>query len=253
MRKGLIIHQGSVLNAAWTDRMIIDSVPVSIRPTTLVATVTNPGTGTLAPGTYWYAVTAIGINGESIGSANVSATITALGEIATLTWDAQSYVGEYKIYRGDTVAGSFLGTTRAFTNTLVDNGMRGYDTTGVLTPVVYPNIPPTATTYGAKTIAPPATNSVQGTQTTYGGVTWNGKRSTIFFGQLTVKGYTYLPAIHNDTDTVPEVSKLHLSYKNKDFSFDMKDVIIPANWNTAGSDAGVVQAISDLESWITAP
>ncbi len=253
MLKGLIIHQGLVLNAAWTDRMIIDSVPVAIRPITVVATVTNPGTGTTVPGTYWYAVTALGINGESIGSANVQATITVLGEIVTLTWANQAYVNEYKIYRGNTVAGSFVGVARAFANTLVDNGTVGYDATGVLTPVVFPNIPPTNTAYSSKVIAPPAINSIQGTQTTYGGVTWNGKRSTLFFGQLTVKGYTFLPEVKNDTDFVKSVSEIHFNYKNKDISIDTYSIIYPSNWNTYNSDAGIVQAILDVESWITTP
>ena len=251
MLKGLIIHQGTALNAAWLDRMIIDSVPVSIRPTTLAASVTNPGTGTLTPGTYWYAVTAIGINGESIGSANISATITTLGQITTLTWDAQTYVGKYKIYRGDTVSGNFQGVTVAYTNSLVDNGTLSWNTLGKNSFAVYPNVPATTTTYVTNTIAPPSSNPIRGTQTTLSGLTWVGKRSTIFFGQLTVKGYTYIPQVSNDIDFVPQVSRLHLSYKNKDFSFDMKDVIVPATWNTANSDAGIVQAIADIESWIT--
>jgi hypothetical protein len=250
MLKGLVIHQGTALNNAWLDRMIIDNVPVSIRPTTLTVTINHPGTGTLPTGTYWYAVTAIGINGESIGSANISAAVT-LGDTVTLNWDTQTYVGQYKIYRGNTVAGNFQGVTHAFTNTFVDDGTVSYDTTGVLTPVVYPNIPPTNTAYGAKIIAPPASNEISGTVTTLGGVTWHGKRSTIFFGQLTVKGYTFIPLVSNDTDTVPSVSKIHLNYKNKDFSIDTYSVIVPSNWNTPNSDAGVVQAISDLESWVS--
>lgn len=251
MLKGLVIHQGTTLNAAWTDRMIIDSVPVSIQPVGASATAVSGGSLS-EPVTYYYKITSIGINGESIGSAEVSASTTSVNKTIDIAWTAQTYVTRYIIYRG-TASGIYLGTTIAYTNSLVDDGTLSWNTMGVNSFAVFPNTPPTSTTYVTKTISTPTSNSIHGTQTTLSGTTWNGKRSTIFFGQLTVKGYTFIPQIQNDTDFIPQVSKLHLSYKNKDFSFDMKDVIVPSNWNTPNSDAGIVQAIADLETWITAP
>jgi len=250
MLKGLAIYQGKVLNSNWDDRMIIDEVPVVIQP--VGASATAVAGGSLAhPVTYYYKITAIGINGESVGSTEVNATTSGTNKTIDLAWTAQTYVTEYKVYRG-IVAGNYTGYTTVFTNSLADDGTLSFNTLGIITPPVFPNIPPTSTMYGLKSIMPPVSNSIAGTQTTYGGITWNGKRSSLIFSQLTIKGYTFIPAVVNDTDNIKAVSKIHINYKsNKDIAIDTFSVVYPANWNTPNSDAGVVQAMSDIESWVT--
>lgn len=67
-------------------------------PTIGTATATT-GTGSLAAGTYYYVVTATTASGETVKSSEVSATLSATGEIA-VTWTAVTGATGYKVYRG---------------------------------------------------------------------------------------------------------------------------------------------------------
>ena len=68
-------------------------------------TATKASGGTLAPGTYYYVITAITASGEGVASASVHATTDASNGTITLTWDAVTGATSYRIYRG-TSAGS---------------------------------------------------------------------------------------------------------------------------------------------------
>ncbi len=60
--------------------------------------------GTLPIGTYYYIVTALDTYTESIGSTEVTATITNVGQKPTISWNAVTGATKYRIYRG-TISG----------------------------------------------------------------------------------------------------------------------------------------------------
>jgi hypothetical protein len=76
--------------------------------------------GTLAAGTYYYKITALNAAGESIPSAEVSATTTGSTGSVVLTWTATAGATSYKIYKGTTAGGEssyFTSTTATYTDT----------------------------------------------------------------------------------------------------------------------------------------
>lgn len=100
------VYNGCDVNTLWTDRIAILQFPEASRPTSLAATATAAATSSLNAGKYYYAVTAIGMNGESIASLEVNATTDSTDNTVVLTFDEQTGVDEYRVYRG-TTSGSY--------------------------------------------------------------------------------------------------------------------------------------------------
>jgi hypothetical protein len=81
--------------------------------------------GTFAAGTYYWKITAINARGETIGSNEVSATLT-LNQQQVLNWGAISGATGYKVYRGTaTGAQDRLVTTLGTVTTYTDTGSAG--------------------------------------------------------------------------------------------------------------------------------
>lgn len=57
------------------------------------------GAGTFAAGTYFWKVTAVNLQGETVGSNEVSATLT-LNQAKVLDWTAVPGASKYRLYRG---------------------------------------------------------------------------------------------------------------------------------------------------------
>lgn len=114
--------------------------PVLDAPTGLTATAFD-GAGTLAAATYYYVVTALDANGQTLPSAEASVAVVAPADTVDLAWTAVPGAVEYRVYRGTATGGPYglIGTTTAAT----------YRDTG--------------TAAGA---APPATNTTGGTTVT---------------------------------------------------------------------------------------
>ncbi len=228
MAKGLIIHNGTDLDATWAAMMVIDTIPIAVAPTNFASTLAAGGS--LAAGTYYYRVTAIGINGEGAVETVEESQIAAAGNrTINLSWDAQYQVDEYRVYRG-VAPGVYTGFYRVFTNSFSDNGLQSMDTSATV---------------------PPATNPITGVAGSHGGVSWVGKRSIVQLGISPVINHTYIPAVANATDNVPEASKVHVYNDGYDGKIDIDtlSVIEPAAWNTPNSDAGALQAVADIASW----
>jgi hypothetical protein len=68
-------------------------------PTGVGATGSTTG-GTLPAGTYFYKVTALKGNEESLGSTQVSVTTTGATSSVSVTWTAVSGATSYRVYRG---------------------------------------------------------------------------------------------------------------------------------------------------------
>lgn len=83
------------------------------------------GGGTFAAGTYFWKITAINTHGETVGSNEITATLTANQE-QTFTWVAIAGATGYKVYRG-TVAGAenVLVATLGAVATYTDTGIAG--------------------------------------------------------------------------------------------------------------------------------
>lgn len=87
------------------------------KPTGVTATPVASG-GTFAAGTYYWKVTAIGPNGETMGSTQVSAAIVLNGS-ATISWSPVTGATSYRVYRGSTsnAQSLYFTTTSPFTDT----------------------------------------------------------------------------------------------------------------------------------------
>lgn len=85
-------------------------------------------TGTLAPGSYFYLVTALNAQGETSPSSEVSIAITA-GQEPTVSWTAEAGASSYRVYRG-TAAGAESGFVQVASNvtSLTDTGGLAYTT-----------------------------------------------------------------------------------------------------------------------------
>lgn len=77
--------------------------------------------GTLAAATYYYKATSVTAIGESMGSAEVSATTTGTTGSVALSWAAVSGATKYRIYRS-TAAGAESGYYEITTNSFTDIG-----------------------------------------------------------------------------------------------------------------------------------
>jgi hypothetical protein len=84
-------------------------------PASVVATPSGTG-GTLLAGTYYYKITAINAIGETVGSAEASATTSGSTSSVALTWGAVTGATSYRIYRGTTAGGESVYYTSASAN-----------------------------------------------------------------------------------------------------------------------------------------
>jgi len=105
----LVIYQTPVDAPAgrWVD-FTTDLIEVPVNPSlaapVLTKGATNTSGGTFAAGTYYWKLTAINANGETLGSNEVSATLVLNGT-QVLNWTAVPGATGYKLYRG-TAAGA---------------------------------------------------------------------------------------------------------------------------------------------------
>lgn len=86
--------------------------------------------GTFAAGGYYWVITALNANGETIKSIEASASIVHNGS-ALLTWTAEPGATGYNIYRGITLGGETYVTTVGVVTTYTDTGTAA---TGILPP-----------------------------------------------------------------------------------------------------------------------
>ena len=123
---GVVIYETpvDVTVGRWTD-FTTDLIEVPVNPSlaapVLTKGATNTSGGTFAAGTYYWKLTAINANGETLGSNEVSATLVLNGT-QVLNWTAVPGATGYKLYRG-TAAGAenkltaTLGTVTTYTAT----------------------------------------------------------------------------------------------------------------------------------------
>ena len=121
-------------------------VPAPNAPTATATT----GTGTLAAGTYTYAITAFNDNGETTPSFQVSATLSAAGNIA-LAWANQPNISGFNVYR--VAPNGPYGENQLSFMATVQNALSFTDN-GSVTPTT--QVPPSAngTSVCAKTLDP---------------------------------------------------------------------------------------------------
>ncbi|ALY08926.1 major tail protein [Arthrobacter phage Savage2526] len=82
--------------------------------------------GTLTAGTYYWRITAINANGETLGSNEITATTTGTTSTQVMTWGAVAGATGYKVYRGTFSGGQDkLVTTLGAVTTYTDTGTVG--------------------------------------------------------------------------------------------------------------------------------
>lgn len=82
------------------------------------------GAGTFAAGTYFWKVTAVNLQGETVGSNEVSATLT-LNQSQTLNWTAIPGASKYRLYRGTATNAQNVRVTETADLTFNDTGAAG--------------------------------------------------------------------------------------------------------------------------------
>lgn len=126
--KGCNTHQRSALVSKASSQATAhqaDTVTAIAAPATPAAAAVASG-GSFLAGTYFWKVTALSRAGETLGSAEVTATIAAAGQ-ATITWAAVTGATGYRIYR-TTTAGTYGVSAKAgevtgqATTTFTDTG-----------------------------------------------------------------------------------------------------------------------------------
>lgn len=107
---------GSLNNLIRTATVAFGGTP----PTLKTATPSTTG-GTLAAGTYFYRVTALGSTGETLGSNELSATTTGTTSSVALSWAAVTGATGYRVYRGTAAGGESVfyapGNVTSYTDT----------------------------------------------------------------------------------------------------------------------------------------
>lgn len=110
-----------------TDRTI--TLVATPGPVNLAAAPLGTG-GTLAAGVYYYALTAIGANGETVASNEVTVTLSGSTSSVPLSWTAFAGATGYKVYRGSAAGGEELLATLGVVTAYTDDG------SAVITPTV---------------------------------------------------------------------------------------------------------------------
>jgi hypothetical protein len=130
-----------------------------------MGTVTPTGStsgGTLAAAEYFYVVTALTANGESLGSTEVNATTTGSTSSVALAWSAVTGAISYKIYRSTTTG------TEKFLHAAASNS---FTDTGAYTPT---------------TVAPPTANTTADLWLQVGGKTFKVHADVLSVGSATL-------------------------------------------------------------------
>lgn len=106
------------------DHLIIESGPVSYPPIVNADSVIVQEDGELTKGVYYYAITAVGVNGESAPYNLLRVSARNKKNSIILSWKPIPYITEYRIYRG-ICAFTFDGYMTVFTKTgyFQDNGL----------------------------------------------------------------------------------------------------------------------------------
>ena len=115
-----------------------------IAPTGVTATPVASG-GTFSAGTYYWVVTARTASGETLASAEVSATLVTNGS-ATLTWNIQGEASSYRVYRATVSGGQSSGSALVAT---LGTGVGTYTDTGIATSAGNPPVTNGATVTGS--------------------------------------------------------------------------------------------------------
>jgi hypothetical protein len=102
--------------AKQQDLQDYQTTPNLSSPSGVTATPSTTG-GSLAAGTYYYEVTAINGNGETLPSSEVSATTTGTTGSVALSWTAVPGATSYKVYRDTTSGNETTGTTELVNST----------------------------------------------------------------------------------------------------------------------------------------
>jgi len=186
--------------------------PIGILPTNLVATKTAEGD--LEDDTYYYKVTAIGVNGESLGSTEANATTSGTDNSVTLEWDDQDDVA-FRVYRGLST-GVYTKYRDTTSNTIIDA-----DDDEWLDNASIPTVAPDITAYS-----------------------WS-----ILNGVVGVEG-VFVPAGDDGVGTTPKRTLIEISYNggSDKIVVNLNAVLNQSGWNT-GSQSCISQAISDIMSW----
>ena len=121
------------------DHLIIESGPVSIPPVIIPTTLINEEFGSLPPGEYYYAVTAIGVNGESAPVSKLQVHAKHKNNSIRFQWTVTEYVTEYHVYRG-TKPNKYDGFYPVYTRTgnFHDNGIEELNKTKTQPPSFTP-------------------------------------------------------------------------------------------------------------------
>lgn len=82
------------------------------------------GAGTFAAGTYFWKVTAVNLQGETVGSNEVSATLT-LNQSQVLNWTAVVGAASYRLYRGTATNAQNVRVASTTALTFTDTGAAG--------------------------------------------------------------------------------------------------------------------------------
>ncbi len=118
-------------------------------PPTLVSATPSTTGGTLATGTYYYVVTALGTTGETLKSNELSAAVTGPTGSVALVWPAVQGATGYRVYRGTAAGAESVYYAPGNVTTYTDTGAAS--TAGT---------PPVSSTFNAAT--PPASNAFLG-------------------------------------------------------------------------------------------
>jgi predicted phage tail protein len=110
----LALPLGTIANATCIPDTGSVAAPVANTPSTATTG------GTLLAGTYFYKITALNQNGESLASNEVSKTTTGSTSTVTLTWAAVPNATGYRIYRGTTAGGEGVYYTVSAVTTFTD-------------------------------------------------------------------------------------------------------------------------------------
>jgi hypothetical protein len=105
--KGLAVDAAELVTGEHSGLAnLVPGNPGTIDPPGIDDATPSAGGGTLAAGTYDYAVTATSANGETIGSTTTQTTSGATGSVQ-LGWDAICQATSYKVYRRVSPAGAW--------------------------------------------------------------------------------------------------------------------------------------------------
>lgn len=121
---GLVGGSGFVNGTGYVSKSGPYAATVAIAAPVITLGAASAG-GTFAAGTYFWKLTALNANGETIGSNQVSATLT-LNQQQVINWTAVTGATGYKLYRGTaTEAQNILVATLGAVTTVTDTGTAG--------------------------------------------------------------------------------------------------------------------------------